>query len=182
MIVVTPPSCSFLTGLFIGFERLSYTFDEPESTTPITEVALVTSTTSERRFITEISIVPGSATRDIGFGGDYEFSVERIIFDPEETRQIVQFSLNADLIAEGNEDFQIRATRSEDGPPYDCVSPCISLTTIVIMDDDRKCNLASKLQKCTLMPVKSPPIHLCSEFILCKTYVSNVIIFERVNR
>ena len=52
------------------------------------------------------------------------------------------FALNPDLNAEGNEDFMIRATKSEDGPAYDYVSPCISLTTIFIVDGGCKHNSA----------------------------------------
>ena len=131
---------SSLTGLFIGFENSSYTFDEPEANqTTILDVALVTNIESERTFITEITLVQGSATQDVGEGGDYEFFVERVIFQPGDRRQIVNFTLNPDLIAEGTENFQLRTTRSEDGPAYDCVSPdCISLTTIFIVDEDRK--------------------------------------------
>ena len=99
----------------------------------------MTSIESERQFITEIALVQGSATQDTGDGGDYVFAVMRAIFDPGVRRQIVSFALNPDLIAEGLENFMIRATRSEDGPAYDCVSPmCISQTTINILDDDRK--------------------------------------------
>ena len=126
--------------MFIGFEQPSYTFDEPQLfLAPITEVALVTSRKPEQQFITEVTLLQGSATQDVGFGGDYIFSVHRVIFDPEVTRQIVPFALNSDLIAEGTENFMIRATRSVDGPPYECVSPdCISLTTIFIQDNDSK--------------------------------------------
>ena len=131
--------CVFHTDLFIGFEAATYTFGEPEAfTMNINEVALVTNIKSERQFVTEIALVQGSATQDVGKGGDYVFAVEQVIFEPGVRRQIVPFVLNPDLIAEGTEDFTIRATRSEDGPPYDCIPPCISLTTIVIMDNDRK--------------------------------------------
>ena len=47
----------------------------------------------------------------------------------------MRFTLNPDLAAEGTESFMIMATRSEDGPAYDCINPCISLTTIEIVDD-----------------------------------------------
>ena len=137
--------CAFPTGLFIGFENSSYTFDEPPGITAvtITDVALVTSIESERQFFTEIALVlgsgPGAATRDVGEGGDFVFDVVRVLFDAGVRREIVSFRLNPDLVAEGTESFQIRATRSEDGPPYDCIMPdCISLTTINIVDDDRK--------------------------------------------
>ena len=142
-----------LTGLFIGFENSSYTFDEPEANqTTILDVALVTSIESERRFITELALAPGSATLDVGAGGDYIFTEMLVIFNPGVRREIVRFELNPDLIAEGTENFMIRATRNEDGPPYDCVSPqCISATTIIILDDDRKCS-AFQWQKYILMP------------------------------
>ena len=98
----------------------------------------MTSMEFEQQFFTEITIVPGSATRDVGFGGDYEISVNRVIFDPGVTRQIVPFMLYPDDITEGTESFTIRTTRSIDGPPYDCVSPCISETTIYILDNYSK--------------------------------------------
>ena len=144
----------FTTGVFIGFEKPSYTFQEPTVFwTSIREVALVTSNEFEQQFIAEITIVPGSATRDVGFGGDYEFGgdyVYRVIFDPGVTRQIVPFWLIPDDITEGTESFTIRATRSMDGPPYECVSPCISETTIYILDNYSKC-AAFQLQNCTQM-------------------------------
>ena len=158
MIILFLLSCVFPTGLFIGLEEPSYTFDEPELfQTPITEVALMTSVESEQQIITEIALVQGTATQDTGGGGDYIFAIERAIFDPGVRRQIVPFALSPDLIAEGLENFRIRVTRSEDGPAYDCVLPqCISQTTINILDDDRK-HLALQLdclhinfsQRCT---------------------------------
>ena len=141
LIVVSLSLCTFPIALFIGFELPSYTFEEPKNNlfpVPILDVALVTSIESERQFITEIALVQGTATQDTGSGGDYEFFNSRVIFDPGVTRQIVQFGLLSDYIAEGLENFMIRATRSEDGPTYDCVDPCISLTTINIVDNYRK--------------------------------------------
>ena len=96
----------------------------------------MTNIESERQFITELTLVQGSATEDVGAGGDYAFNIIRAIVFPGNRRQSLLFSLNPDLIAEGTENFQIRATRSEDGLPYVCVPPCISLTTIFIQDDD----------------------------------------------
>ena len=89
-------------------------------------------------FITNLTLVQGSATQDIGEGGDYEFDTEEVHFYSGSRRQVVSFVLNPDLIVEGTEDFMIRATRSEDGPPYNCIPPCIPLTTIFILDNDRK--------------------------------------------
>ena len=134
--------------------------------TAILDVALVTNRESERQFITELTLVPGSAALDVGAGGDYIFAVRLVIFDPGIRRQIVRFALNPDRIAEGTENFMIRATRSEDGPSYDCVSPgCISATTIVILDDDRKCS-AFQWQKYILMPA----FHI---YILPLTFFTN---------
>ena len=134
--------CVFIyisTGLFIGFELPSYTFQEPEIFQNIMEFALVTSRVPEEQVIVEIALLQGSATKDVGEGGDYEFAVRLVVFDAGVTRQIVRFALNPDLIAEGTESFEIRAMASEYGPDYDCVSPCIPVTTIFILDDnDRK--------------------------------------------
>ena len=139
MIIVSPSPSAFPTGFFIGFERISYTFVEPELfQTPIMEVALVTSRVPEQRFVTDIATLPGSATPDVGEGGDYEFASVSVIFDAGVTRQTVPFTLNPDTITEGTEVFTFRATRSVDSPAYDCVSPCISLIAIFIQDDDRK--------------------------------------------
>ena len=138
MTIVSPSSCAFPTGLFIGFEQPSYTFDEPKLNIKIVDVALVTSIESERQFVTEIALVQGTATQDVGAGGDYTFAVERVIFDPGVRNQSVQLEINPDSIFEGTESFQIRAISSQDGPAYDCVDPCIALTTIFIVDDNRK--------------------------------------------
>ena len=139
MFIVSSSLCAFSAGFFIGFERPTYFFDEPAAfQTSIMEVALVTNRVPEQLFITQIALVQGSAMQDTGDGGDYVFDVERIVFLPGVRRQIVPFTLNPDTITEGTEDFQIRATRSGDGPAYGCVDPCISTTTIFIQDDDRK--------------------------------------------
>ena len=137
---MSPPSCAFPTGLSIGFEQQNYTFMEPPVLLmPILEVALVTSIASERRFVTEIRFMNRTAVQDVGRGGDYSFSISRVIFDPNVTREIVQFALVPDIIAEQTESFIIRATRSIDGPAYDCIEPdCIPDTTIFILDDDCK--------------------------------------------
>ena len=110
----------------------------------------MTSIESERTFFTEVFFMNGSATQEIGEGGDYSFTVARAIFSPGIRRAIVPFTLLPDIIAEGTENFMIRATRSEDGPAYSCISPCISVTTINILDNDGKIS-AFQLQKWALM-------------------------------
>ena len=142
-----------LIDLVIGFERQSYTFNEPDHSILITEVALVKedNRVSEQTFHVAVGIsdptlpdVSPATSDSEAFGGDYMIprsidGIRIIIFEPHMERSQYTFFLYSDEIAERREGFLIFSGPNEGSTIYttpNMLSALFRSTTIVIEDND----------------------------------------------
>ena len=143
----------YIIDLVIGFERQSYTFNEPDNSMVITEVALVKEDNrlSEQTFFVAVGIsdptlpnVSPATSESEALGGDYQIprannGTPTIIFEPHMERSQYTFSLYSDEIAERREGFVIFSLPDEGSTTYttpNLLSTVFRSTTIVIEDND----------------------------------------------
>ena len=133
---------SFIIGIPIGFEQEQYTVTEEFNATgdliPI-PVIKGNNLQSELQFDVIAQFIDCTATRLIGFSGDYQTSEARVSipFFPNQQAIELEFQLLQDRLPEPTEEFTIELTTSraprvvvgQPGGPF-------SRTTVVIVDDD----------------------------------------------
>ena len=138
-------SASFPIAIFIGFEFVSYTYEEQEAVVPdpffpgqqLQVIRLVKSTESEQTFDIAI-IATGSGEQAAEFGVDYttgaRLSQENIVFYFENDTRVFQLVLREDDMPEGIETFQLISLQRGGGAPF---NPSVNSTaTVFILDND----------------------------------------------
>ena len=127
----------------------AYTYAEPDVPRLITDVALVKegNRLTEQAFSLAICIDPSAGANEATLGSD--FIIPRIsgagslslLFPPSAERISLNFLLQPDLIAEGDEAFLAFSSRSEVSIVYsapNALSSVFRSTMITIIDNDRK--------------------------------------------
>ena len=145
------------TVIRIGFEKGSYTFEEPEFDDEIDQVYLVKQdgVVSEQTFVVVVQFIDtaplGSNIQPATFDVDYSVSLRPavLIFQNISQRLLVRFSLFKDNIPEGIEAFLMTSAPGDLGP--DVVVPSylppitLSADAFVIIEDDSEHTINKKI-------------------------------------
>ncbi len=121
----------------------SYTFFEPEFDTVITNVTLVKEDNIESEQILSIAFTFTDVTAVIGV--DYSLGIpgKTIVRNIPPILQSISiaFTILPDEISEGTESFTISSSGNRGFPSFETPIQTFASTTILIMDNDRKCLL-----------------------------------------
>ncbi len=135
----------YFTAIRIGFQLSSYTYFESEFDTFITNVTLIKEDNVETEQVLSIALTYTDGTAVIGedytLGGTDGSNTQIRNILPTQQSITLTFVLLPDDISEGTESFTISAAGNQGFPSSETPILTFASTTILIMDNDRKCLL-----------------------------------------